>query len=360
MPQSDGRVNLLRLLNPALEHWRTMLLVPLLAGAVTASVVLLSPREWRASMALSTIMNPENLPLVGGISALLNAGNLGGLQATPALMVRLADQYGVLYRVARTPLPGAADRTVIDRIGELDSPVPDHQIVERLRRMIHPSFDKQTGVITLEVVAEDSALARFMAGRLLAEVRETFIRSSRAQATELRRAMEARVDSADRALRHDEEQLRRFLAANRSISPFSPARIEQERLQRTVEISQTTYRSAVSDRESAVAKELEETPAVVVVDPVPDRLVPVRRRLVVKTAVTVMFAAVITWVVLLIRASLAESRLVDAETQRFLRAVGGIPLIGPRLARALAGGAAPDYVRPPSARVGRIEVPAGD
>ena len=91
------------------------------------------------------------------------------------------------------------------------------------------------------------------------------------------------MDSAASQLRHAEEQLVRFLTANRVISRYSAASVEAGRRERDVSLAQSLYSQAVTDREAAIGKELEQTPAVVVLDPVPRQLEPGVRGTVVKS-----------------------------------------------------------------------------
>jgi len=55
---------------------------------------------------------------------------------------------------------------------------------------------------------------------------------------------------------------------------FSEASVMRRELEREVTSAQSVYSQAREDYETAVARELEETPAVVVVDSIPNRLLP--------------------------------------------------------------------------------------
>jgi hypothetical protein len=324
------RISLASLLVPALEHWRVMMAVPAIAAVLTTAFVVLSPREWYGQMALSTIVNPRNLPLSGGLSTLLNAGSIGGLQATPALIARLAEQYGVLHAVAYSPMSNADSETVLQRLMKTEGDIPQKDVVKKMSNLVKSSFDKQTGVITLEIAAEDSTLVRVLATRLVEQVSATFIRSSKAQAREVRLAMQARVDSAERELRRHEEALRAFLDQNRVVVPHSLAYVSQQRLQRALDISQSTYAQAISDRNEALGKELEETPAVVVVDPLPQDLLPVARRTILKAIAAAILVAIPTWLLLIARSGLSGPGYsgADPSRERFMSALTRIPIIG--------------------------------
>jgi uncharacterized protein involved in exopolysaccharide biosynthesis len=72
------------------------------------------------------------------------------------------------------------------------------------------------------------------------------------------------------------------MTTNRSFENYSPAAIVRQRIEREVSNAQTVYAQAITDREAAIARELEATPAVVIVDPIPTRLLPESRHVIVK------------------------------------------------------------------------------
>jgi uncharacterized protein involved in exopolysaccharide biosynthesis len=122
---------------------------------------------------------------------------------------------------------------------------------------------------------------------------------SRAQASAKRVAQAERVDSARRQLRRAEERSLSFLASNRAFTQYSPASISRQQLEREVTAAQSVYSQARSDYESAVARELEETPAVVVVDSIPNRLLPdplhIPLKLVLATTLALILSTLVMW-----------------------------------------------------------------
>jgi uncharacterized protein involved in exopolysaccharide biosynthesis len=57
-----------------------------------------------------------------------------------------------------------------------------------------------------------------------------------------------------------------FLSANRTLSQYSVATLQRQALDRDILLTQNVYTQAVTDREAAKARELEETPVLVIVD----------------------------------------------------------------------------------------------
>lgn len=334
------------ILTPLVRGWRLLLGAMLLAGAITATYILLSPRKYRATMSLSTVFNPRMAIGSGGLGALLNGTGSMGLQATPPLIVLLAGQYGVLTRVVHAPLRSATPETIGQRLVAVRGRnYPEQELPLELEKIFSSGVDKQTGVITISALSTDSVLARAVARELVAEISRTFIRSSKSQATGLRQAMQARVDSAANQLRRADEEFRYFTAANRVVSPFSEAALQRENLDRTKALAHTIYTQAVTDRESAVSRELEETPAVVVLDSLPRELLREPRRTAMTSVIASLAAFLFASMLLLVREGVQQSGDSD-DMAEFTRAIQSVPFLGPMLAWVL--GLRGGRVRPPN------------
>jgi hypothetical protein len=199
--------------------------------------------------------------------------------------------------------------------------------IRLLENAMETAVARETGTVTLRVEMSDSALAREISRLVVAAASRAFTVSAKAQASQLRVAQELRVDSAQTRLHRSEAALVDFLSRNRQISPFSILGVERDRLQRDVTLAQQVYLQAAADREAAVAKELEATPTVVVLDSLPDRLPEARRHLIAKTGLT-LFASALLIAVWLIVADLARARLrgSDDSTLRFLSGLRNSPL----------------------------------
>jgi len=298
----DDGINFGRWIRPLRQSVAVIVAGACLGALITLVSILAYGRHYEARMTLAAVGNPKLAALEGGLAgSLLGNGLSLGLNATPALIVQLAQLDGVLYPVAETPI-GPDTQKIVDRVaGKPAASLDPAEVVKKMRKVVWVSYDRQTGLITLEVVHRDSALARRLATELVAKTSSAFVRAARAQATELRRAQETRVDSAERRLRLAEQRLVEFSRENRAISDYSPAYLERQRLDRDVSISRTVYTQAVTDREAAVAKELEATPSVVVVDPLPDRLPTVPRYMALLTFLGTLAGAVVTSLIILLR-----------------------------------------------------------
>lgn len=328
LPSRAVRISWYSILTPILRGWRLLLAVTLLCASITAAVALLTPRKYRASVTLSTVFNPRMSIAGGGLGALLNGASTMGLQATPALIVLLSEQYGVLDRVVHARMNATGTETIGDRLQAVRGrSFPQRELPAELKKVFAAGTDKQTGVITMAVVSPDTMFARRVANELVAEISRTFIRSSKSQASELRIAMQARVDSAVNQLRRADEEFRQFIAANRMVSPYSEAALRRDELERTRNLSQTIYSQAITDRESAVARELEETPAVVVLDGLPRELVHEPRGTFLKTLAAALAGFVLACALLLVREAMRQPESLP-ELEAFASALRSVPLLG--------------------------------
>lgn len=284
-----------------LARWRFIVAAVVLAWVVTATLSLSRPRRYAAEATLAAISSRMNLGAAGLAASLIGANAMLGLEATPAFLVRLARLDGVLVPVGLMVVDSATGERMIDRLEDEDpGAVPLSRVGRVMRERCATTYDMQSGLISIRVQHKDSALARRVVNAVTAQLGTVFSRAARAQATELRRGQEQRVDSAVRRLREAEEALLTFTRRHRVVTPYSEASLEEQRLQRGVSLAQSVYQQAVMEREAALAKELQETPALVVVDPPAPVLPPVPRgtatRLVLVTFAALALAG--AWVLL--------------------------------------------------------------
>lgn len=293
-------VPLRALLAPYRRRWRIVVGACVVAWAIALVVALVPARRYTASLVLAAVPNARTSALSGGLTAILGSAQLGGVQSTPYFIAKLLLLRSVIMQVAGERVRDTRGGTVIERVlEEPASSIRPTSVEPAMRDVVSAEVDKQTGLIALRATHEDSAVVRQVANRLVATASETFIRVSRAQASAQRVAQAERVDSARRQLRRAEERALNFMAANRAFTPFSPASISRQQLEREVTGAQTVYSQARTDYESAVARELEETPAVVVVDSIPSRLLPdplhIPLKLVLATTLALILVTVILW-----------------------------------------------------------------
>jgi len=318
-------VSLVRIIAAVLESWKWIALTVIVLCAVTGVYVITRPRTFTARVVLVTV-STNRTPSLGGLGAgLLNLGG-SGVQATPGFVMRLMRTDTVLRQVALSPWPGTKDPAYAHFIDKGDKVLPV-AYTDRLKRLMQTGDDdKDAGTIAVSVTHVDSSVARLLTNRLVDATISAFKRVSKAQATQLREAQDARVDSAALRLRLAEEAQVEFTRTNRSVPQYSELYVRQQQLERGLQLAQTVYGQAVSDRESAVAKELEETPALIVVDPVPALIAPNPRRLALKLVGAFFLGVIITSAVAIARSLMSDGAVARSDMDRLRRAVHTLPL----------------------------------
>jgi hypothetical protein len=253
------------------------------AWLAALAVILVPKRDYRAQLVVAAEPNAKTASLAGGIYSRLGNATLGGVQSTPYFITRLLLLRGVLREVALSPAEDGSRTTVIERV--LEEPratITPEEMDAGMREILSTDVDKQTGLVTFAATHPDSALARHIAQRVLAVGSRTFVEVLRSQASDQREAGRAQVDSTLRQLRAAEARLQSFQTSHRVYAPYSPAAVERQRIDRDLVAAQAAYSDAVSERQTAIARELAEMPAVVVVDPIPPELTKVPRQAVLK------------------------------------------------------------------------------
>ena len=329
-------VDALTILTPLIEKRGKIILGVIVISLAVALIAFLMPRKYKAELSVSPVVNGKSGSALGGIAALAGATLQNGYQLTPARMVELIKSRAVLSGVGYSTIPANAKERIIDRILAKQYTLNDAEdVAHHLEKLVTVSTSKETGTVTIAVEHPDSALARLMASRIIDSASQIFVRTSKAQAQQLRIAQEGRVANAAAQLASAEDKLREFSFANRASPPYSTAGLERDRLDRGVRLAEQVYTQAATEREDAFARELEATPTVVMQDPLPPNLPRVRKRIIMKTVI----AAVVAFVLLalgVILADLTGRRLQrsDEDSARFRKAVSGIPGLGARRSAA--------------------------
>ncbi len=303
--QADTAVISLRtLIQPILRSWRLVIGIPLLAGFLVGLYGLVMPRKYQATVVLAGAGGGRGLGALGslaGAAAMLGGANLNqGLQATPELVVALISSRRVRQAVGDTPI-GAGGPTIVEALS--GKPVEPTEVPRAMGKFVDASISRENGLVTMRVRHRDSALVRTAADALLHELRRGYADAARQQAAEQRAAQELRVDSAYRRLDRSEDELQGFIRRNRVVNEYSVERVRLERLTRDLDIARQVYLQAVTDREAAAARELQDLPAVVVVDPVPSELPFVPRLLALKVALALAASFLLVIATVLVRES---------------------------------------------------------
>jgi uncharacterized protein involved in exopolysaccharide biosynthesis len=329
---TEEGVDALTLLTPLIEKRRQIVLGAVALTLLVGVVAFVLPRKYKAELSLTPVVNNRSSSALGGIAALAGATLQQGYQLTPARMVELIKSRAVLAGVGLSSVkPGGSER-IIDRVlGEKYDRNDAEEVAKHVGKLLTTTTNKETGTIDVAIQHPDSALARLIASRVVDSASQIFVRTSRAQAQQLRIAQEARVQNAASALTSAEERLRQFNDQNRATPSYSVAGLERDRLNREIRFAEQVYTQAATDREAAYAHELEATPTVVVQDPLPTTLPKVRKRVILKAGITAVVSLVFLSLGVLLT-DLTKRRLerADPESARFRKAVSTLPRLGRR------------------------------
>ncbi|MEO5588889.1 MAG: hypothetical protein ABIS03_04825 [Gemmatimonadaceae bacterium] len=332
---SDG-IDALSLMTPMLERRRQIIAGAILIALATAGWAAFTPRKYEAQLTLTPVVNNKSSTALGGFAALAGASLSTGYQLTPAKMVELLKSRVVLAGVGKSPITSGGNELVIDRfLGERYTRADDQEIAKHMERLLSVTTNKETGTVGVSVQYRDSSLARIIASRVVDSASQRFVRTSKAQAQQLREAQEGRVAAARSDLRSAEERLRQFRYSNRATPPFSTASIDLQRLSRDIQLAEQVYTQAITDQQAAYARELEATPTVVIQDSLPPNLPKVRKRIIVKTGIAGISGFMfLSLMVLLIDLTKRRLSRPDLESERFREAISTLPRLRRRRTHA--------------------------
>lgn len=263
------------------RHLRPLLLVALAVTAAAAIVLAVLPIRYEGTMVLVPVQG-QRAPsgLAGAASFLGSTFDLGGtgFDATREVVAYLLRSRTVLLAAAAKPYEG---RPLALAIAGREPKVGDEALLlSALRRKFRVTTSKETGFVTVVARSGDSGAVRVFFRAVVSETQQLFAQVAQSQARELLRAQERRLDTADAELRRAEDMLLRFDEGNRLLSPRSRLSLARARLERAQTDASRAYDRVVADRQAAIARELEESPALAVVEDLPVVISPQPRRVV--------------------------------------------------------------------------------
>ena len=160
----DEGVSLLDLAIPLAEHWKLLVIGPLLAGLVALGITYLIAPTFTAR----TVFLPPQQQQSAAASALSSLGALSGLVGAAANIKSPADQYVALMQSATV-----SDR-IIDRFGLMKVYDDKYRFETRkdLAKNVQISIGKKDGLISVEVDDHSPQRAANMANRYVDELRD--------------------------------------------------------------------------------------------------------------------------------------------------------------------------------------------
>jgi uncharacterized protein involved in exopolysaccharide biosynthesis len=305
--RADQSFEVRAILSAIARRSRALLLLGLVTAGVSALVLSLTPRRYEGTMVLVPVQGSRaGAGLAGAASFLGGTLDLGstGFDATRDVVAYLLRARTVLLAAAEKPYNGRP--VAIPIVKREPKPGDEEMLLRSLRRALRVTTSKETGFVTVSAQAADSGAVRAFLGAVTDETQSLFAQVARSQARQLLRAQERRLDSADAELRRAEDRLLRFDEGNRQLTPRSRLSLERARLERSATNAARVYEQVITDRQSAIAHELEEAPAIAVVEQLPAQLPPKPRRVLFRSVLLGVSVALIGLLVV-VTLALAQS-----------------------------------------------------
>lgn len=320
---SGYEVSFLSLATVLLRNWRLLVLIPVFLVAVTVLLVLSSERTYVARASF--------VPQSGEGSSMTAATGLArqfGLDVgrdrigqSPQFYVDLLNGQTILrmaaqseYAVAGPDPDGRA--TLIEILGVQDGRrgvTAWQRAVEKLRRRVHTSVARETGIVTLSVSSTDPQLAEQIAARLLELMNEFNIEARQQRALDEGRFVSERLDEARRQLTEAEQAQEQFLSRNRAFQNSPELMLEYERLERQILMRQEVYTSLLRTYEQVRIDAVRDTPLLTVIDR--PAASPEGRRGMFRVALAAVIGVILGILIALLRESLRGLR--ESESERY-------------------------------------------
>lgn len=249
------------------------------AGVATGVWFAARPAVYRATVVVVPVGGQRASVTLPGVASFLGGSvQLGssGFEATQDVVAYLLRSRTVLMTAAARSHGGGP-------VGALFTGAPldaanEEENVRALRREVRVTQSKETGFVTVMMEGADSGAVRLFLSSVVEESQRLFSAVARAQARQLLAAQDRRLDSAMVDLRTAEGRLMAFDDANRAVPARSRLAMERSRLERAVNEANQVHQLVQADRQAAVARGLEDAPALALVEPLPAVLAPKAQR----------------------------------------------------------------------------------
>lgn len=213
---------------------------------------------------------PRNLP--SGLGALAEQFGMSSLTGNmgPAYYAKLLDSREVLQHVLFVPTTAADDtvpRPLIDRLGvSKGNRDRINKSLKKLRNRLQVSADVTTNTINFSVDMRDPRVAFQVANALLSTLDSFNITVRKSRARNEVEFLTARVAEAQADLRAGEARVEAFLATNREGRSSPALALQESRLRREAETTQTRFSELQRQLDQARIQEVRDTPVLTVLD----------------------------------------------------------------------------------------------
>lgn len=181
----DEGIDLLDLALPLAEHWKLLVVGPIVAGLLALGITFLVPKTYTSR----TVFLPPQQQQSAAASAIAQLGALSGLVGSAAGLKSPADQYVALLQSTTV-----ADRLIDEfKLMQVYDEEFRFKAREELAKNVRVSLGKKDGLITIEVDDEDPQRAADMANRHVDELRRLTSQLALSEAQQRRAFFEAQL-----------------------------------------------------------------------------------------------------------------------------------------------------------------------
>lgn len=245
--------------------------------AIASFVILwfVVPSTFEASVTiLPESMTSSTLSALSGLASSVGVNLNTGSATTIYSNLLLSEAVLEPVILANYRIPGEKDSANLIAIFEIE-PVEDYpprtqkrlqfitcyELLAEKGRII-PELDASTGALSVVVTMSSSKLAAEVANNLLKSLDDYMKNKRQSSAKNSRIYLEGRVSAIQDSLTLSEEKLKRFNEQNRLINQSPQLILEQNRLQRDVQVYNSTYSTLRTSLESAKLEEVKDVPVV--------------------------------------------------------------------------------------------------
>lgn len=181
----DEGIDLLDLALPLAEHWKLLVLGPVVAGLLALGITFLIPKTYTSR----TVFLPPQQQQSAAASAIAQLGALSGLVGSAAGLKSPADQYVALLQSTTV-----ADRLIDEfKLMQVYDEEFRFKAREELAKNVRVSLGKKDGLISIEVDDKDPQRAADIANRHLDELRRLTSQLALTEAQQRRVFFEAQL-----------------------------------------------------------------------------------------------------------------------------------------------------------------------
>ena len=197
--QQALQVNVADLWKPLVSHWRSLVGLPLLAGAIAFGATFLIKPTFTAR----TLFLPPQQQQSGAAAALASLGALSSLAGSASGLKSPADQYVSLMQST------SAQDAIIDKFSLMQVYDKEFRFQARneLEKNVRMVIGKKDGLITVEADAKDPQLAADIANEHVSELRKITSRLALTEAKQRRIFFESQLERTKVALAQAQKSL---------------------------------------------------------------------------------------------------------------------------------------------------------